>query len=269
MFFDAPKVKSETVNWGITLHSTYKCGHSPTYSCYFTNENEFLIVSLTKVFKYKYGALIDSADIKTTAALYIPEYRLLVGISVAGNRFLVYDVKYLHRVITDTIPSGQFAVFKIIYSSKSHTLITIGRNIKVWDLHYEAPESRQEFDAPTVWFTLKATFEENLQLSNLNPPCFDYERELLFLPRKNGFWTFDLNGKSINHITHYSSSPRIATDFFPKTQHFITADSFNGACEWTKNGTLMRKHMIGSTKISVIKYIDEEFVLYVNGKNRM
>ena len=269
MSFDSPKVRCENVNWGIRHHSTYKCGNSPTYSCYFTNEGELLIVSLTKVFKYKYGSLTDSADIKTTAAVYIPEHRLLVGISVAGNRFVAYDVKYLHRVITDTVPSGQFAVFNIIYSSKSHTLITIGRNIKVWTLHYEAPASRQEFDAPTVWFTLRATFEENLQLSNLNPPCFDYEREYLFLPRKNGFWTVDLDGNSVDHITHYSSSPRIATDYFPGTQHFITADTFNGVCEWTKHGTLMRKHSLGQTKISIVKYIDEEFVLLVNGKNLM
>ena len=161
MSFDAPRTKSERINWGVTHETTYKCGNSPTYSCYLTNESEFLVITLTKIIKYKYGSIKDSVNIKLCAGVYIPEYGLVVGISVAGGRFVVYDTKYLHRPITDSIPSHQLAVFHIIYSQQSHSVITIGRNIKVWTLHYSPPASRQEFDAPSVRFTLRSTFEEN------------------------------------------------------------------------------------------------------------
>ena len=97
--FDAPKTKSFCINWGITQETTYKCGNSPAYSCYFSKEDEIIIISLTKIFKYKNGTLRDSLDTKITAGIYIPEYNIIICILLAGNRFLIIESKYFHHNI--------------------------------------------------------------------------------------------------------------------------------------------------------------------------
>lgn len=206
------------------------------------------------------------ADIRISAAAFIPQYDILVCISSTGGEFIfIRPTDIAHPISTD-IRTKQIGTFHIIFSQRSHILITAGNDIRIWNFECKIPHKSMISIKPEFKITLRKKLSDSFEIDFINPPCFDYEWERLYLPKESGFVSYDLDGKPIRSVSKLPTSARTSCAYNLEKHLFVTADPIEGVCEWSSHGSLARRHTIGNTSVLAVRFVTNEFILYLDTK---
>ncbi|OHT05933.1 hypothetical protein TRFO_26143 [Tritrichomonas foetus] len=242
------------INTGVASANTY----------FPLNGHEFLATTRGGMYKCENEIIKKVYNIKCSTAVLVKEYNLIVTVSAIGGELSVMMTDDIETPLISRFKTDQIGIFHILYSHKSKVLITVGSGIYVWKLNVKMPVRITSIHKPEVSITLHSKHSLNYDTSILNPPSFDYESELLYLPTKNGFAGFDIDGKEKKLFTKVESTAQTASSLCFENKKFLTARHADGFHLWTKNGTLLKKIPGGVSSILAIRFINRHFALFMD-----
>lgn len=228
------------------------------------NRFQYIATTRSGIYKLDASGVKLSAPHKFCCSVYIEEYQLIAGISSVGGELSILKANDFKEPLISHYKTDMMAVFHLIYSPKSHAIISVGSGIRVYTLNCILPPRAFAGADPTVSITLRSKFADSYETSVLNAPCLDIDTEKIYLPTNRGFALFDLNGNQYNLVSKLSASSLTAAALSPYNSRLITAHTSNGLFVWEQCGNLSKRYSIGNSNILSIRFISKEFVLFVD-----
>lgn len=267
---DPPSVFQNNLHWGVHHQIKIPFKKPTVYSCFPINKSEIIAITSNSIIRLEKSTIKESAPLSLSTAIFIEQQNVIVGVSSTTSEFFFIRPYDLAHHISTNVRTKQVPTFHILYSPKSSLLITAGKNIKVWNLKCIMPSHNVISVPPIIEITLRNVFDSSFEVDLLNPPLFDFQRELLVLPESTGFNAYDMDCKFVKQMTKLSASPRTAAAISKDSSNIITFDpKTGGAYEWNINGTLLRNQTIGNSAIVSCRYLNEFFVIFLDSKNNI
>ncbi|KAI5540402.1 WD40 repeat-like family [Trichomonas vaginalis G3] len=282
------------IQFGIFDEPTPSVGRVRTNSVYSIGGDSFVATTQKEIVIFKGREIKSRYPFKCLTTVFIPELDVIVGLTMNTNQFIAFQTNNTEstNLLLSGIDSKHISVFHMIYSPKSHAILTVGNGVKVWTLTSDRWNNRKTSIPPTLSISLRSSFASDYQVQILNPPTFDYESEYILIPTTSGLRPFDLDGNQKNAVSLYptlsissnSADPTTAirtcvsamwcerskkkklTGEYKYRKNYMTCDSENGLCIWGTRGNLKKR--IGSTipNLLMLQYLDEQNVIYMDSR---
>jgi len=283
------------IRFGISQDFDMTFGTSKPTCIYHINDFQFLSFTHHKVFRFDRHKIIEVYPFKLSTSVYIPELEIVVGITANTSNFIAFSVfgKETSKLLLSDVDSKHVGVFHMLYSQKSHSIVTIGSGIKVWALKSDRWNANHSAMPPVINIELKSSFADDFQTSIINPPCFDPVSELIYLPTLQGIQPFTLSGNALKSVAFIASS--LSTDRSSSIEaqkqilrsvvycmwfeesclstiedensrkiSFVTWDPVDGLALWSKTGHLKKRITITNSSLIMVSFIDSETLIYLD-----
>lgn len=261
------------------FENNVKFGIFESYSHYFgphsigcvfpINKAEMVAITMKETILFEGDEIKARARYNFCAGCYIPEVTLIIAHTYRGSELFAMQINDLSNPILSNFPTDQVGVYHMIYSPKSHAILTIGTGVKVWDVSWVDLGKKMFTTNSKVIITLRSTFALTYDSPMLNPPDFDYENERLYLPTPEGIRGYNLDGFPCDLITRLPADTSTIYSFCPHNKKVVTSDPVNGVIIW-KKGAEMEKRIttLGPTILS-LGFIDPQNILYLNANGSL
>lgn len=263
----------DSLKFGIFPEYELDLGTSVANSVY-EYQKDILWCSTNKRFLQIEGPSIKkSFRNKFCCSLQIKNSDIIIGVSTKHFELEIWYLSANFLIPLQTgINTDQKTILHVLYSPKSHTIITIGSGIKTWNLQSSYYERKLSAIIPEVKVTLRKSFLPEFESGILSVPCFDSERELLYIPTPNGIAAYTLDGELVNIIVKIPSSIDNVYAFSNSKKDInkgkmIFADPCEGVTIWDFNGRLRMKFTNTAASLYFISYVDRENIVYLSGHN--
>ena len=254
--------KSE-LRFGLEKHVTIQVGTSQVNNVFPINKFEYMATTRSGLYKFERGTIKKSYAHPFSCSVYIKEYDLIAGVSALGSELAIYDMMDLSQPLIDHIRTDQIAVFHLLYSPKSHSIICFGSGVQVYSLKFTRPK-HISMAKPEITVTKRSFFAPDFEPSIMNTPCFDFNSEMVYLPTKKGFQKFDLDGKEGPLASKVSSNSLTCADLLQDNKKFLTSHSCDGVFLWEKMGSLEQKFPGSNSALLALRFITKEFVIFLD-----
>lgn len=228
------------------------------------NSHEYLAMTRNGLFKFEDESIKKIYPYKLATSIIIPEYKFIVGVSSLGGEILVLMIDELDSPVFSHFKTDQLNIFHMMYSHKSHSLITVGSGIKIWNFNVKMPHKVTLINRPEITIKLRAQIAPEYDTPILNPPSIDYDQELLCLPNSNGFCGYNFDGKEIKYFSKVEATAQTAASLCNENKKFLTAQHGDGFHLWSKKGYLVRKIPGGMSSVLALRYINKHFALFLD-----
>ena len=249
--------------------------------------HQFIATTNKGFFRFENNEIKEFYSYKCITSAFIEEINVVVGITQNTGfliAFMVYGDNPKNPILApyDTKHSG---VIHMIYSRKSHAVLTIGQGVSVWNLTSTKWNLLRTSVPPVMSVSPRCTFASEYAASIMNPPIFDYDEELLILPTERGLIPFDLDGNQHKPISLFPSSltssgiyAQVRTCVYSiwkeKAKNsqqkakklLLTSDPENGLCLWNGKGKLKKRINTVNTCILMLNCIDGENAVYMDSR---
>ena len=276
------------IRFGIYDDPIPPIGTVKTTSMYPINSRDFLATTVKGFYRFCDREIKEFYNFKCSTSVLIPEIEAVVGLEMNTNNFIGFQLYSMEKgqLILKGCDAKHIGVFHMIYSPKSHVILTVGNGVKSWNLTSTRWNNRTTALAPKLDISLRSSFVPNYQTSILNPPVFDYDTECILLPTENGLKPFDIDGNMHNCVSRY---PTVSIDTNMKTvpapvrsivysmykknnekgkKTYLTSDSENGLCVWS-NQKLKKRISTTGNIILMMHCIDQENVIYMDSRGTL
>ena len=251
------------IEFGVHEELSVNTGSSQTNNLIPINRLEYVITSKSGIFVCEDARIKKTIPIRLRAAVSIEEYNLIAGISEVGSELLIFYTGNIDRPILAGYKTGLVAVFHLLYSPVSHSLIASGSGVCVWQLKVDRPRNVIEIDSSMVRVIPRSNICRDFETSLLNPPSFDYQSEMLYVPTKQGFVGYDLDGNEVQMLSKRPTTPLTACAIAPVTKKLLTSDP-DGFCVW-KRGPILEKRIQGvASAVILVRFVDKSFAIFMD-----
>lgn len=255
--------------FGIHDYCTHSFGPAGIGCVFPINKSEMIAITMKEVILFENDEIKSKARYNFSCACFIPEVSLIVGHTYRGSEIFAFQTNDFDHPILSHYQTDHVGVYHIIYSPKSHALITIGTGIKVWNITWVELGMRMISSNAKIIITPRASYANHYDTPILNQPVFDYEKERLYLPTAEGITGFDLDGVPCELITRLPADVQTIFAYCPENEKVMTSDSVNGVCVWKKGGKIEKRiSTLGPTILS-FAFIDSQNVLFMNATGHL
>lgn len=259
-----PMIHKPFCTWG--MHTDFRIDFKRNKCTNFVliNNCEYLLLTLTQTLLCEKGSIKETSPIKLLAAVYIPSYDFLVGVSSTNNDFVVFRRSDIENPYFTNIHIGQLGVFHMLFSSRTNTIITVGQDIRTWRFSCLHPEVRLLSPQSEILIDFNSVIPISADSSMMNSPCFDYQLEEFILPSSRGYKRISIDGQFSEYATKLSSTDRTTIAYYPPNNSIATSDIIDGTCLWLSGANLiLREHFTENPLIS-LRFVNEEFLLVLD-----
>ena len=251
------------IEFGVHEEVSVHTGASQTNNWIPINRLEYVITSKSGMFVCEDGRTKKTIPVRLRASVLIEEYSLIAGISEVGSELAIFYTGAMDRPLISGFKTDLVAVFHLMYSPVSHSLIAVGSGVYVWYLKVEKQRNVVEVDASMVRVIPRGNICRDFETSLLNPPCFDYQSEILYVPTKQGFVGYDLDGNEVQMMSKKATTPLSACALAPVTKKLLTSD-VDGFCLW-KRGPILEKRIQGvASAVILVRFVDRNFAIFMD-----
>lgn len=258
--------ESKIIAFGVEETFKVNFGTGNVNSVYPINSREYIVTTPKEMIKMEKTNIKVKLPYHFCASCLIPDVGMIAAISVHNSELFILNLNDLSHPLLKNYQTNHTGIFHIFYSVKSSCIITIGSGVKTWNLNCIMPDGNVTSALPSVTVTPRACFGEKFETLILNPPAFDYQRELLFLPTQQGIQGFTLDGKQMVIGSRVQATNVTVFSYCNTNRKLLTADQHEGICLWNKMGKLHHRYSIGTSSIFLLKYITSEHVILMNSK---
>ncbi|EAX95162.1 hypothetical protein TVAG_078510 [Trichomonas vaginalis G3] len=265
----------DSLKFGIFPEYELDLGTSIANSIYEFQQGTFWCSTNKKLLQIEGPKIKKTFRNKFCCATQLPNSDITVGVSVHHSEIEIWFLaaNFL-RPLKTGLKTEQKTVMHVLYSPKSHTIITIGSGIKTWNLISTYYERKHSAIYPEVNVTLRKSFLPDYESGILNPPCFDYERELIYIPTPSGVIAYNLDGDQLNTVVKLKASiDNCMTVLNSKKDSnkgkIIFSDPCEGVTTWDFDGRIRFKFPNTPSSIYFLTYIDRENIMYLSGQNTL
>ena len=256
-------MKKSEIKFGLDKHTVVAIGTGPVNNVFPINKFEYMATTRTGLYKFERNTIKKSYHYPFSCSVHIEEYDLIAGVSAVGSELAIYDMLDLSQPLVEHIRTDQIAVFHLLYSPKSHSIICFGTGIEVYTLSFVRPR-HISMAKPEISVTRRSSFATQFEASIMNAPCFDFEAEMIYIPGKKGFQKFDLDGAAGPLVSKAAATNSTCGDVYQKNKRFITAQGTDGIFMWEKMGSLEQKFAGSSSAILALRFVTKEFVIFLD-----
>lgn len=282
------------IQFGIFEEPTPSFGRIRTHNICLVGRDRFLATTQKEFIVFEGRDIKSRYPYKCSTSVFIEELEIIVGLTQHTNQFIAFQINNTESVklLLSGIDSKHVGVFHMVYSPKSHAILTVGNGIKVWTLSSDKWSNRKSSIPPHLNLTLRSSFAPNYQTQILNPPTFDYVNEYILLPTPTGLRPFDLDGNCHSPVSLYPSAINETNNTLPGTtlrtsvytmwserskkklvsgeykirKNYLTSDTENGMCIWGTQGKLKKRIVSTSSDILMIQYLDSQNVIFMDSR---
>jgi len=218
----------------------------------------------------------ESIPYPSSCSVFISDCGVIVGISYPNSRFFAFHINSPRKLLDIIFDckndksyclSPQSAVYHVIYSPKSKSIITIGTGIFVWSIDWQVEKIHSTERLLNFSISLSCSFLPDYSSPLLQLPSYDYQREQIYLPSTDGVIIYDLQGNLIRKATIMQMSQMTLYSFNPISRQIIVSDPIDGLSLWSDCKSVEKRFSLsGSSVISMI-WIDVENVLVINSNH--
>jgi len=264
-------IQRNSVSFGLFVDYEINCGTKCVNSLYFNGHNTYFVQTDKSLLLFDGSHLQKSYKTSITVSTQIPDSDLIIGVTPFHSNIVVFAIHNQLRMIIQDIPTNQVGVMHIIYFPKSHSIVTFGSDIKIWNLISDSYSGSHTVVMPTVKIEERCRIQNEIDIWIVNPPCYDIDQELLFLPTASGVMAFDLDGKPQHLITRVPCSRACVYSYFPsknrqKHGKFLVFDPNDGLALWKKAFSRVSEYTSIGSAIIMISFLDNENVVFVNSR---
>ena len=257
----------ECLNFGFQHKSSATFGTGNVGCIYPINRHENIITTNKNIYKAEDTTIKNSLKCQYSTSLFIPEAELIVAVTAQKSLICVIQLNDMENFILKNFDTDQVGVFHIIYSKKSSALITFGSGIKVWNFDLKVPERLRSAILPTVKISLRHNFDNiPYESSIINPPSFDYNDEILFIPTQKGIIGFNLDGKMMMKMSLFPANSKTAHAYIERKKRMLVYDDENGLNYCQAKGFVHTRYSIGASTIIWLDFINVENAVLMNNK---
>lgn len=229
------------------------------------NEYEFYATTTDELLRFNENGIKTTYNYQFITAVYLKDLEMIIGVTYIGSELVLLDIANPQRPLISGYKLNMVGVFHIVYSPASKSIIIFGSGIKVYYLNilnqnYRVLKKPEDFS-----FTPRSSFASWYETLILNPPVFDYDRELIFLPTNNGLAGFNLDGKQTKIFTKLPLLKNSLYSYYPNSRKLFVYDNVHGSMLWDRYSNMVSRYSISSV-ISSVQFVDNENVFYLNPK---
>ena len=238
-------------------------------SVYAINSREHILTTTRNLYKIEKSQIKKCLPYQFLVTCYIPEYQLVVGYSSHGSELFVLEDRDLEHPVTAHFQTEHNGVFHILYSERSSIIVLVGSGVSVWEINVTIPDTFVSGAKPIVEIKLRSRFAQEYETVIMNSPCFDYQRELLFLATQDGVCAFNMDGEVVRHVTRAVVGSNSVFGYSQKLRRVMTVDQDSVISLWDFDGYNCGTFSISASAFFSVQFLDEEHVLLMNAKGIM
>ena len=283
-------MEKSNVRFGIFDDPSPPLGVVRTTCVYPVSSRQFLATTQKGFFRYEDREVKQFYKYKCSVSVFIPELEAVVGLVQNTNTFIGFLLNSNDKdpPILEGCDAKHVGVFHMVYSPKSHVILTVGNGVKAWNLTSTRWTNRITALPPKLDISFRCEFAPEYQTSILNPPVFDYDSECILLPTENGLKPFDINGvpqKPVSLFPSVSANPKEAkipspvnTAVYTMWQKqtpekvkktYLTSDPDNGLCMWMENCKLRKRIHTTNPIILMLNFLDPENAIFMDSRGTL
>jgi hypothetical protein len=259
----------ETMRLGIFPETALTLGLSRVICVVPLNDREHIGVTYHEIMRFEGELIKERASFPFSCACVIHEMGWVIAHSHRKSVFYVLYSSDFSSVAWSEISSGHVGVFQIIYSGKSRTIVTIGTTVKTFSISWKKRGMGIEEPLYLIDIAERASFPACFDISILNAPAFDYDREWLFLPTPDGICAYDMDGNVKQLLTKFPADRATVFAFHQQSQRMLSSGNAEGLCLWSKHGKLICRfgHIAGA--LLSVAFADDENIVMMNGQYQL
>ena len=272
------KVKTHIMlKWGLNLEYSEEIGNSNLVcSCAFSKTN-YLISSNKTSFLINNQQIQYSIPTAFSALYYASKEEIVIGSSVGIPSLHIFTPTVPPQFILRDFLLHQSTIHQVYCSFSSKIIITVGNDIKVWNVDISKTARRQ------YKLTLRSTLKGSQFCNGLNKVYINEQKQRIFVPNFHGFILYNFDGRVLTDKSNLSLSNFTALSLLPFSknipgldisedtiinifQRMATVDSKGNIRTWHKSGGTLYNipSFSPSSSIFFIEYINSEFVITIN-----
>ncbi|OHT15240.1 hypothetical protein TRFO_14267 [Tritrichomonas foetus] len=230
---------------------------------------DYLVIGQKNLIRFDSTEVKDTYPYVLTALLYIPKYELYVGVTAHSAEFIIIFESSLKRHIMTGVKTEDPAIFNILYSEESSSLITAGDHLKSWTFKYTPSTCRVVFELPDIKISPLATILFDCKWPIMTPPMFDnHKEELLINDFRGNIISYSIKGKRNGVAVNYGCTDvESCFAYNSDTRQFMSNNILQGAVIWNRNGSNSDQSFMGSSAVLYIQFLDDEFVIILDARN--
>ncbi|KAK8844961.1 hypothetical protein M9Y10_021134 [Tritrichomonas musculus] len=257
-------MKPKDLAFGFKDEYMHMFGINNIGSIFHINKREQFAVTPKEIIKYERNQILKRFRFHFSIGCLIDTYNMVAFITEHNSNLCIFSLKDMSRPLVSNYPLNQTGIFHILYSPRSNCLITVGTGVRVWQVSLENSYQSSILD-PTIKINLRSDFAyDKYETAILNPPSFDYNRELIFLPTSQGIKGFNLNGYMEISMSRLPAKSNTPIGYCQSNGKLITSDPHEGICLWDKDGKIKSTYTVCSSSILSLNFITPEHVLILN-----
>ena len=254
----------QLLNFGLFHESDLTFDNSEVTSVFSVKGGELIATTLAQIVHFEKRRVLAREHLQFTTGVYVPKYNIVIAATVKACQIYIFSLRAFGRPIVSGFDTGQQAVNRIIFSSKSDTLITLSERVKTWKLKVETPLGESDVILPTISITKRAVLHGKFPIIGFSEVGFDSKHELLFLPTSEGIRPFTLDGEAHPVSSKVPANPATVYHYREETENLITEDPNLGICLWHRLGTLVKRLEFSAKPIMYFAFIDDEHVVIMD-----
>ena len=261
--------KKKIISFGLEEELRGVYGTGSIGSVYPINSREHILTTTRNLYKIEKSQIKKCLPYQFLVTCYIPEYQLIVGYSSHGSELFVLEDRDLEHPVTAHFQTEHNGVFHILFSERSSLIVLVGSGVSVWEINVTIPDTFVSGAKPIVEIKLRSRFAQEYETVIMNSPCFDYQRELLFLATQDGVCAFNMDGDLVRHVTRAVVGSNSVFGYSQKLRRVMTVDQDSVISLWDFDGYNCGTFSISASVFFSVQFLDEEHVLLMNAKGIM